>query len=511
MGGDAVVTTQVGAFRGEDAGTVHVFRGIRYGEPPTGDRRWRDPVPAAPAGGVVDATVFAAIAPQPATPAVYLGEGTVQSEDCLFLNVWRPATASAEPRPVMVWLHGGAYTFGSGSQPQYDGRALAETGDVVVVTLNYRIGALGFLDLSGFATPESPFDGNLALKDVLLALRWVQSHIAAFGGDPARVTVFGESAGGGLVTTLLATPSAAGLFHRAIAESAPVSTAYGPGRARAVAQRFLDAVGVDAADPAALRALEVAPILDAAARIYADVPADDPGTIAFSPIVDGDLVPEAPVAALHGGRALPVPLLIGTNRDEASFFRFMKSPLMPITDEQIAAMFRDLAADDPGLVVPDLAQVEAAYEGVRHRARGVGIARDIGFRMPTVWAAEGHATIAPVWLYRFDFATPFFRVLGLGATHGAELPYVWGKLDANPKDPTFRFGGRRAGEQLAERMLRRWTAFARGAAPDADGAVAWPRYAPEARASLVIDHDDRVEDVDAALRAGWGDEVLAFA
>ncbi|MEN2740587.1 carboxylesterase/lipase family protein [Microbacterium sp. X-17] len=508
---EVVVESPAGAFRGEDAGAVHVFRGIRYGQPPTGERRWRDPVAAAPAEGVVDALVFGTVAPQQENPVVGLGEGAVQDEDCLFLNVWRPAAAEGGPRAVMVWLHGGAYTYGSGTQPMYDATRLVAQGDVLVVTLNYRIAALGFLDLTGFATPDVPFDGNLALKDVLLALRWVQANIAAFGGDPARVTVFGESAGGGLVTTLLATPSAAELFSRAIAESAPVSTAYGPARARTVAARFLELAGVDAGDPAALRALGVDAIVAAGTQLFAEIPAEDPGTIAYAPVVDGDLVPEAPVTVLHEGRALPVPLLIGTNKDEASFFKFMKSPLMPITDEQIDKMFRDLAEEEPELLIPDAAQVRAAYEGVRHRSRGLGIARDIGFRMPTVWAAEGHAAVAPVWLYRFDFTTPFFRLLGLGATHGAELPYVWGNLDARPKDPTFRLGGRRAGERLSERMLSRWTAFARGEAPDAADAVAWPQYGPDARASLVIDHDDRVADVDEALRSGWGDVVLAFA
>jgi para-nitrobenzyl esterase len=503
-----VVESPAGAFRGEDAGAVHVFRGIRYGQPPTGVRRWRDPVAAERVEGVVDALDFGAVAPQQENPVVALGEGVVHSEDCLFLNVWRPAGDG--PRPVMVWLHGGAYVYGSGSQPMYDGARLAEQGDVVVVTLNYRLGALGFLDLTGLATPEVPFDGNLALKDALLALRWVRANIAAFGGDPDRVTVFGESAGGGMVTTLLATPSAAGLFHRAIAESAPVSTAYGPARARHVAGRFLEIAGVDPADPAALRALDADAAVRAGTQLFAEIPADDPGTIAFSPVVDGELLPEPPVTALHAGRGLPVPLLIGTNKDEASFFKFMKSPLMPITDAQIDKMFRDLAEEEPELVIPDAAQVRAVYEGVRHRSRGLGIARDIGFRMPTVWAAEGHAVVAPVWLYRFDYTTPFFRVLGLGATHGAEVPYVWGNLD-RPKDPTYRLGGRRTAGRLSERMLRRWAAFAHGGSPDAPGSVPWPRYAPDARASLILDHDDRVADVDAALRAGWGDAVLAFA
>jgi len=506
-----VAESPAGRFRGLRAGGTRVFRGIRYAEPPVGDRRWRDPVPAEPAGGVVDATRFGAIAPQQPNPAVYLGSGAHQSEDCLFLNVHAPAADPERRRPVMVWIHGGAYTFGSGSQPVYDGRHLVETGDVVVVTLNYRIGALGFLDLSGLATDATPFDGNLALKDVLLALRWVQQNIAAFGGDPDRVTVFGESAGGGLVTTLLATPSARGLIHRAIAESSPVSSVYGSERARHVAERFLAAIGADAARPETWRELPVQRIVSAAMQVYAEIPTTDPGTIMFAPIVDGDLVPEAPLTALHAGRALPIPLLIGTNKDEASFFTFMRSPLIPITRGRILTMFRDMATEQPEAVLPTEAHVRAAYRGLRKRRLGLAVARDIAFRMPTLWAAEGHSAVAPVWLYRFDFATPFLRLLRLGATHGTELPYVWGNLDAVPRSPVFRLGGRRDAQRLSARMSARWTAFARGEAPSVAGAVGWPSFTAASRDTLVIDAADRVvPDLDAAIRAGWGETVLAF-
>ncbi|HAM13156.1 MAG TPA: carboxylesterase, partial [Microbacterium sp.] len=251
-----VAAAPAGRFAGEElAGGIRVWRGIRYAQAPTGDARWRDPVPAEPldAGVTVEVTSFGPAAPQKANPAMDLGPDPIFDEDCLFLNVWSGADVDA-PAPVMVWLHGGAYTFGSSSQPVYDGEALAGHG-VVVVTINYRIGALGFLDLSSKSTPEHPFDGNLALKDVMLALRWVQRNIAAFGGDPERVTVFGESAGAGLVTTLLAVPSAAGLFSRAIAESSPVSSVYDAARAETVTDLFLAAVGNPA--PADLRTLPV--------------------------------------------------------------------------------------------------------------------------------------------------------------------------------------------------------------------------------------------------------------
>jgi para-nitrobenzyl esterase len=502
------VTCPAGEFAGAALGDVDVFRGIRYGMPPTGDRRWRDPEPAGPTAGAADATRFGAIAPQQANPALNLGPDARQDEDCLFLNVWRPAESADHARPVMVWLHGGAYAYGSSSQPLYDGVALVRTGEVVVVTLNYRIGALGFLDLSSFSTSEVRFDGNLAMKDILLALRWVQDNIAGFGGDPARVTVFGESAGGGLVTTLLATPSAAGLFSRAIAESSPATSVYGPARARDVAERFLREIGADAAS---VRDAPVDAVVRAAMAVFAAVPTEAPGTLAFSPVVDGDLVLEPPVTALKEGRGLAVPLLIGTNRDEASFFRFMKSPLMPVTRADIERMFADMQTENPAVQLPSREAVLSSYEGVRQKVLGLGVARDIAFRLPTIWIAEGHSAVAPVWLYRFDHATRALEAIGLGATHGAELPYVWGNLPTERKDPTFLLGGRRTAERISDRLRTRWTAFAHGGSPDAPDAVAWSQYEPTARETLVIDATDRLmPDLDASLRAGWGDAVLAF-
>lgn len=506
---DTLADAPAGRFRGEQsAGGVRVWRGIRYAEPPLGTQRWRDPQPAPDAADIVEALAFGAVAPQKVNPAIDLGPDAVQSEDCLFLNVWAPDVGDSAPAPVMVWVHGGAYTFGSSTQPVYDGASLAAHG-VVVVTLNYRIGAFGFLDLTSLATPEEPFDGNLALKDVLLALEWVQRNIAAFGGDPSRVTVFGESAGAGIVTTLLAVPRAAGLFSRAIAESSPVSSVYDAARAATVTRDFLATVGTS--DPAALRDLPADALVDGAMAVFGQVPLQHPGTIAFGPVIDGDLLPEAPATVLAEGRGLAVPLLIGTNKDEASLFRMMKSPLMPIHDDDIERMLAELGEERPELDLPSMQQVRSAYEGVHHNAVGLGIARDIGFRMPTVWAAEGHSTRAPVFLYRFDHATPMLTLLRIGASHATELPYVWGTLGGRAHDLSFRLGGRHEAERISARMQQRWVAFARGEQPNATDAPDWPAFDIQDRATLVIDtHDRVVPDLDKALRAGWGDDVLAF-
>lgn len=502
--GRPVVETGYGPLRGTDDGRVKTWKGIRYAAAPIGDLRWRAPVPPAPWTEVLDATAFGPVSPQPRSP-IPMGLGTRADEDCLFLNVWAPSTAdSSALKPVMVWVHGGAYIFGSGSQPLYDGSVLAGESDVVVVTINYRLGALGFVDFSA-----AGFDSNVALRDVLAALRWVRDNIAAFGGDPDRVTLFGESAGAGIVTTLLAVPQAAGLFSRAIAQSSPATSIYDTSRASVVADLILDRLGMSAQD--AHRA-PVEALVDASAHAFDHVPTATPGRLAFAPTVDGDLVPDYPVAIARAGKTHPVPLLIGTNKDEAALFRFMRSPLMPIAPKAIRTMFEEIADDQPGLQLPSEEQIGSAYPARWARTRSLGVASDVGFRMPTVWFAEGHSTVAPVFLYRFDWATPVFKLIRLGAAHATELIYVWGNLVSGSRDVTFKLGGLRAGEALSQRMRTRWTNFAATAAPTGPaGEPEWAPYRTDGRATLVIDRQDElVDDLDRQVRLAWGDQVLSF-
>lgn len=496
-----------GHFTGRTDNGVTSWRGIRYAVPPVGERRWRAPVAALPVEGDVYAVEFGPACPQQKAPAVPLQDGAILDEDCLSLNVWAPQQ-STEPLPVMVWVHGGAYTFGASGQPLYDATSLVKSGGIMVVSINYRLGGFGFVDLTGVLDDA---DNNLALRDVLLALQWVQDNIAAFGGDPTQVTVAGESAGGGLVTTLLATPSAQGLFHRAIAQSSPASSVYGPGRSRAVADEFIKQLGVAQIDSATLRALPADEIVTASMQVYSSVPESDPGVLPFTPVIDGDLLPESPDVVLHEGRGIAVPLLIGTNKDEAALFKFMKSPLVPISQEGLDTMYADMHQDNPGMELPSKEQILGAYEDVRYKVLGMGIARDLGFRMPTVWAAEGHSAVADTYLYRFDYATPFFRLIKLGATHATELPYLWGNLRSGPKDPTFLFGGRRKGEAISQRMQARWCAFVKGDKPNCADGPDWTAYDQQTRATLVIDAADTlVDDLDAAIRSAWGDQVISF-
>jgi para-nitrobenzyl esterase len=508
-----VVETVHGPVRGTDNGFVKAWKGVRYAAAPTGARRWRAPEPPEPWSHVGDATRFGPVSPQPVEPTIPIDLGAPQGEDCLTLNIWAPSdTAAGDGKTVMVWVHGGAYLLGSANQPLYDGSVLASDGDVVVVTVNYRLGAFGFLDLTSFSSRRRHFDSNLGLRDVVAALQWVRDNIAAFGGDPGRVTLFGESAGAGIVTTLLTSPAAKGLFVAAIAQSSPATSVYDGTRARRIAEQILGRVGVDASDVDRLPDVPVDVIVAAARELFYEVPVRSPGTLAFAPIVDGDLVPDYPVKLAREGRSHPVPLIIGSNKHEAALFKWMKSPLMPIAPEEIKKMFAGLAAEQPGLVLPTEAQIGAAYAGLRGTARGMGVARDVGFRMPSVWLAEGHSAVAPVYLYRFDFATPMLKLLRIAAAHATELPYVWGNLIAGPKDPTFKLGGVRTGKAVSARMRARWVNLATQAEPlGLPGEPEWLPYNESDRACLLIDRQDAiVHDIDLHIRAAWGSEVLNF-
>ena len=507
-----VVETTFGPVLGTDDGEIKAWKGIRYAAPPIGDLRFRVPEPPQRWTEVADATFFGPACPQPTLPNIPLDLGAPQDEDCLRLNIW--ASADTEPgdaKPVMVWLHGGAYVLGASSQPLYDGRRLASGGDVVVVTVNYRLGALGFLDLSSFSSAGRRFDSNIGLHDVLAALRWVRDNIGAFGGDPHRVTLFGESAGAGIVTTLLAAPAAEGLFSGAIAQSSPATSVYDRERARRVADSILERLGIAPSDADRLLDAPLGAILGAAQQAFDEVPVRNPGTLAFVPIVDGDLLPDYPVRLAREGRSHPVPLIIGTNRHEAALFRLMRSPLMPITPSAITSMFTQIAAEQPDLQLPTEEQIGSAYSRLRRRARVLSIATDVGFRMPSVWLAEGHSRVAPVYLYRFDYATPLLKVMLVSGAHATELPFVWGNLGA-PRDPTLKLGGAKTAKAVSKRMRTRWINFAAEAKPAGPaGEPDWAPYQLADRACLIINKRDAVvHDVDAQIRAAWGSEIVGF-
>lgn len=483
------VKTTGGVVRGVRTHGVHSWRGIPYAAPPVGARRFRAPAPVEPWDGVRDGSIHGPVPVQERIGEfVGAGKHTPMSEDCLTLNVSAPADEPDAPRPVMVWFYGGGFVVGAASSPTYRGDDLVRHGDVVYVSVNYRIGALGYLDFSSYSTPERPFESNLGLRDQIAALAWVRDNIAAFGGDPDQVTIFGESAGAISVTTLMATPAARGLFHRAIAESSAPGMVFGAERARGWARGFVRALGAVADPVGGLISAPPDELLRAAHVLRARL-GDQPGTVPTAPVVDGDLLPESPLDGFEGGRAADIPLIIGTNDTEGRLFEL---PSM-----RLDLLARDTTADRMfALTQPELRdQVLAAYRRTPHR-------RDLGgdymFWYPSVRVMAAHR--GPVYAYRYDLTTRVLDLMGVRATHGMELYAVFGLAGSGVARFLTALGGRRALRDMQERVQRDWVHFAHHGRP----ASHWPTYEPTTRLTKILDRHDRIEaDPRRERRLAW--------
>ena len=442
------VTIDTGVLAGTSDGSVDVYKGIPYAAPPVGNLRWMPPAAPAAWSGTRDASAFGAICPQPARPDMQMaaGAGGTQSEDCLFLNVFAPH--GAHKAPVMVWIHGGAHRFGSGSGPIYDGSKFAGDG-VVLVSINYRLGLLGYFAhpaLTAAAAPGAPL-GNYGQMDQIAALKWVQRNIAAFGGDPANVTVFGESAGGSSILFQLATPSAKGLFAKAIVESGG-----GWNQLTTLAQK--ESEGADFAAKAGFANAT----LEQLRSIPANKTLDMPAVLGFGPFVDGRLVTGTPAQAFASGSAIDVPLVIGSNSYEASLMKSFSIPADRITGRLTPAA-RALYASD------------ASSEDTLAAA----VFTDSVMGAPAHWIASRASGGAPSWLYHFSYVADMQRSRVPGARHGSEIPYVFSTGSALAS----RFGITLSNEDRAMESLVHscWVGFAKTGKPVCDGQT-WPAMTP---------------------------------
>jgi para-nitrobenzyl esterase len=452
------VLTRAGALAGVRAGGVVSFKGVPFAAPPVGPLRWRPPQPAKRWTGVRPADRVGPICTQTYNPKDP-GIGPLpMSEDCLTLNVWAPAERGPRGLPVMVWIHGGGFINGSGAAPMYDGAVLARQG-VVVVTLNYRLGRFGFFAHPALTAeaPKGPL-GNYGLMDQIAALRWVRANIAAFGGDPRAVTIFGESAGGVSVNDLMVSPAARGLFARAITESGLGREAAQP---MAVAQRYGEAfaakAGLSHATAAQLRALTPEQIM----KVGDPDALSDGGTIA-----DGVILPMSAHQGFARGLEAKVPYIVGYNAVEF--------PIPPAALPAWYGRFPDFDAAERDKVAA-LYPSREAYE--------TQVISDLVFAEPARELARLHAAHGqPTWLYRFSILTPAARKLFKGAPHASERQYVFGRLD------TFSWPTTPNDAAQSRTMIGYWTAFAKAGDPNGAGRPAWPRYA--AAADRLLDFTD---------------------
>lgn len=488
------VTVQSGVLEGRRSGDVTAFLGVPYAAAPFGENRMRPPQPVEPWAGTRAATEYGPTVPKGDYPPQYrplFPEVVIPGDECLNLNVWTP-DPDATGLPVLVWIHGGSFMNGSGSIGEYEGTAFARDG-VVCVTINYRLAAEGFLYLD---------DGvaNLGLLDQIAALRWVQDNIASFGGDPARVTVAGESAGAISVATLLSMPMAEGLFARAIAQSGAPTRMLTPELGRMVGGHLADALGV-APSREAIKQVALDKLVQTASDLVVEVQtAPDPekwGPIAlsllpFAPTVDGTVVPTAPVEAIAAGQGSGVPLMVGTTRDEARLF-FVADGSMDQIDEvtlEAAATAYGLTSDD------DLAVYRANRPDARPGDVLAAVVTDWFFRIPTIRVAEARAATdaATTWVYRFDHPEPGDNH-GLGACHGAELPFMFDTITHEATHPRV---GDKPSQAVADAVHAVWMSFITRGTPS------WTPYTARDRTTaLLTDKITEVDDPSGDERAIW--------
>ncbi len=450
------------------------FLGVPYAGAPVGRRRFGDTPPRPSWSGVRDATAPGAVAPQdPLVPFPFRADGP-ESEDCLFLNVFTPAADNGS-RPVLFWIHGGGFSHGAGSQAAYDGGRLAHRGDVVVVTINYRVGALGYLYLGGHGGDEWGAVANAGQRDQVAALEWVRDNIAAFGGDPSRVTIAGQSAGSVAVNTLLAMPSARGLFAQAIAQSGTAGRLGGTELGEAVAGAYLNRLGVPDADPKRLQSVAVSDLLAAQGSRGA-----------LSPVVDGATLPEHPGVAIADGVARDVALMVGHTRDEQNLY--VAADRAPIDDdtlrEQVRRILPRRSADRADEVV-EVYRASRAERGLRVGNHDIvdALGTASRFRMPALRLAESQGAHRATFVYQFDWESPARRG-AMGARHGLEIPFVFGAIDG--ADAARTIGEGPAVRLLSAQMMDAWIAFVRTGDPSHDGIGQWAPYDERDRTTMVF-------------------------
>jgi para-nitrobenzyl esterase len=494
-----IVDTTAGKVQGLHKDGVLQFRGIPYARA----ERFGPSRPTDGWVGIRDATAFGPMAHQNPSPLeTMLGtQGQGGAEDCLVVNVYTPAADDAA-RPVMVWIHGGAFVTGSGHVPWYNGSNLARLYDVVVVTLNYRLGALGFLHL-GHLEPAFAGSGSNGIGDQVQALRWVRDNVAAFGGDPEMVTIFGESAGGMSVTTLLGTPTAEGLFRGAIAQSGAAAHSHDTSTAEWVTERFLAVLGLSAATADALLSLPAEEIVRAQATVDAEVlggAGPGIGRLAFQPVVDGARLPRPPFEAIRDGSAAGVNLVIGTTAEEWNLFQLQARGNGSVTDERLLRRLARVVGEDR--VDDTLAVYRDTLLASDLDGLFCAVMTDWVFRMPAIRVAEAQAGHAPrVSMYRFDYRSTAFGGV-LGACHAIDVPFTFANLDRRGVD--MMLGGiDDATQRLAERTSRAWSSAARTGSPELDE-LPWPAYDAERRATCLLDRDVAVVDDPAGeIRRLW--------
>ena len=481
----AIIETKSGKVKGYNEKGVEVYKGIPYAEPPIGDLRFRPPVAKEPWDGVLDATKYGPCAFQGYIIFEEMfGKLGPESEDCLTLNIWTPA-ADDEKRPVMFWIHGGAFITGGSAYEFYDGLALAKRGNVVVVTINYRLGALGFLYIPNITI-------NAGILDQALALNWVHDNIEAFGGDPDNITIFGESAGGYSVVTLPVIPQAKGLIRRVIAQSAP---SIDPEVSERSTKGVLRKLKIKKGDIESLRKISPERIIEAQNEY---IGSDLTKLMAFRPLIDGDTIPKHPLKAFRDGELKNIDFMIGTNLDEAKLFTYTDPGINEMVksageNATIALLGTDGVDNNKSREIIDI------YKNARKEKFSIepfdlldAVSTDSMFRVPTIRLVEAQSKHQPkTFNYMFTFPSPQFNG-ALGCPHFIDIPFVFNTFDSPGMT---EFVGKSPDiDNLCEKVMDAWIAFAHTGNPNHDGLPEWTSYEREKRATMVLGKECKVEN-----------------
>lgn len=493
-----IVNTHLGKVEGYTKKGISTFKGIPFAKPPVGELRFRAPQPAEPWSDTLDATQFRTAAPQDSNPIMQVGE---QSEDCLYLNIWTPAADNAK-RPVLFWIHGGGFFIGSGSQQEYSGARLASEGDVVVVTINYRLGALGFTYLNDLIDDAHATDSNVGIRDQVAALEWVKESIVQFGGDPDNITIFGESAGAMSVGTLLGTPAASGLFHKAIPQSGAGHTCLTTACAKTVAEKFLQELDIDPQQPEKLWQVSTDDILRAQRKTAGTRlkygPWQIPGIgMSFIPVVENKYLPDHPFEMVKKGSAKEVDLMIGTTRDEWNLFAQMAKMAPADQSQSLGALGGNVTHENIAQVfeqrLPGLGESALAFYRDEVGAESdaldlfVALETDCSFTIPAIrMAEEQQKHRANTFMYRFDWKSPM-----LGACHAIDIPFVFGGISS--PFGTMLTGGGEGAEALSKQVQAAWINFAKTGNPNDASLPQWPAYCEANRSTMIFDAENSVE------------------
>lgn len=490
-----VVRTTSGQVAGYIENDIYIYKGIPYAKaerfmPPTAPDAWE---------GIRSSRAYGPTCPQAKRMGWYSDESAFSfnwddgfpDEDCLRVNVWTPGVDDGKKRPVMVWLHGGGYAAGSGQElPSYDGTNMAKEHDVVVVTLNHRLNVLGFLDLSSFGAKYAK-SGNVGLMDLVAALQWVHDNIGAFGGDPANVTIFGQSGGGGKVSTLLATPSANGLFHKAIVQSGSMLRTMDARYSRRIGEETVRLLGLDAASIDSLARVPYNELLAAGEKAVANVrqQAEKEGDVScfifgWAPTVDGNVLPAQPFDPVAPAQSKDIPVMIGTTLHEFTASTYVPA-FRTIGQEQAVGMLRQKYGDRTDEFVSLFGKV---YPGYQPKDL---MDVDFTFRPGAVEQASLKASQggAPVYMYMFAWESPVMDGI-LRSTHCMEIPFVF---DNALRHASMTGGGADA-QALAKKMSTAWANFARTGNPNAEGLPEWPAFTPDGGATMWFDNTCTVKN-----------------